>query len=89
MDSHIDFGKVMKQYDDCKYCGDGIPKKQMDEHVEWCKPMIEKGKALIEIKDIVTKLVNNYEHGYEYTKNCRDLLEALTTYNKSIKVKLE
>ena len=25
----------------CEYCDDGIPKQQMDEHLSWCKPMIE------------------------------------------------
>jgi len=44
MDNHIDFNKVMEQMNDCEYCGDGIGggDKGMNEHIEWCKPMIEK-----------------------------------------------
>jgi len=61
-DDHVDFNKLMAQMDDCVHCGDGIPKKQMDEHIEWCKPMIERNKLnnlqlfdgdeLVDINDI-------------------------------------
>jgi hypothetical protein len=30
------FDKILEQIDDCPYCGDGIPKDQMKEHLEWC-----------------------------------------------------
>ena len=38
----INFDKLMEQMGRCEYCGDGIPKAQMKEHHEWCKPMIER-----------------------------------------------
>jgi len=42
MENHINFENIMKQMESCEYCGDGIPKSRMDEHLEWCKPMIIK-----------------------------------------------
>ena len=44
---------------------------------------------LKEIEGILNRMVNNYTYGYEYMKNCRDLLEKLTSYNSMIKVTLE
>lgn len=45
MGLHIDFQKVvLDQMDSCEYCGDGIPKTQMEKHINWCKPMIEKNE---------------------------------------------
>ena len=35
---------IRDQIEDCEYCGDGIPKDQMAEHLAWCKPMIEGNK---------------------------------------------
>ena len=31
------FDKILEQIEDCEICGDGIPKDQMKEHLEWCK----------------------------------------------------
>lgn len=42
--------------------------------------------TLKEIEIILNKLVNDYEYGYAYIKNSRDLLEKLTEYNQKIKV---
>ena len=41
MNSDGFYDMIMNQIEDCEYCGDGIPKDQMAEHVAWCKPMIE------------------------------------------------
>jgi hypothetical protein len=40
----IDLNELLKDVLDCEYCGDGIPKDQMEEHLSWCKPMIESNK---------------------------------------------
>ena len=45
MDLHIDFQKdIVDKMDSCEFCGDGIPKVVMKEHIAWCKPMIEGNK---------------------------------------------
>lgn len=36
-----------------------------------------------ELENILTKLVNDFEHGYGFTKNSRDLLEKLTAYKEN------
>jgi len=41
---------------------------------------------LTDIEKILTKLVNEFEYGYAFTKNCRDLLEKLTEFKTSDKI---
>ncbi len=40
-------------------------------------------KGITELELILTKLVNEFEYGYAYTKNSRDLLELLTKYKEN------
>lgn len=47
--------------------------------------------GISELENILTKLVNEFEYGYGFTKNSRDLLEKLTEYkenNPNIKLKV-
>jgi len=45
-----------------------------------------RGTDLTDIEIIVTKIVNEFEYGYEFTKNCRDLLERLTEFGTSERI---
>ncbi len=51
---------------------------------------LEKGMLIYVIKDklkgienVLTELVNSFESGYVFTKNCRTLVEKLTEYKKT------
>ena len=35
------------------------------------------------IENVLTELVNSFESGYNFTKNCRTLVEKLTEYKKT------
>ena len=44
---------------------------------------IDVKESQIEIENILTKLVNEFEYGYAFTKNSRELLELLTKYKEN------
>lgn len=37
-----DCNNLLSQISWCRYCGDGIPNKQMAEHLEWCEAKLNK-----------------------------------------------